>query len=259
MNTIENNNLQQFASAEFIPTEEINSVILKAQAGDKSALKKIVKSCQYLILNVAKKSGVLSCSKGYEDDIISSGNIGLLVAIRNFNISKGIPFIPYAKVCISGSIYDFLNSNHQIHYSKKAIQDLNKLSKKGEQALLSNERKQQLSRVSYKFVPLFAKNGSGDEFNICDSEGIVFNDTPETQYIKKQERQLVLKFLSALSERESFILTKFFGINCEPLSFSEIGGLLNISKQRVGQIYQAAIKKIKQANSNLIISDLVAA
>ena len=119
MNTIENNNLQQFASAEFIPTEEINSVILKAQAGDKSALKKIVKSCQYLILNVAKNSGVLSCSKGYEDDIISSGNIGLLLAIRNFNISKGIPFIPYAKVCISGSIYDFLNSNHQIHYSKK--------------------------------------------------------------------------------------------------------------------------------------------
>jgi RNA polymerase primary sigma factor len=259
MNTIENNNLQQFASAEFIPTEEINSVILKAQAGDKSALKKIVKSCQYLILNVAKKSGVLSCSKGYEDDIISSGNIGLLVAIRNFNISKGIPFIPYAKVCISGSIYDFLNSNHQIHYSKKAIQDLNKLSKKGDQALFSAERKQQLSHISYTFIPLFTKNGSDEEFNVCDSEGVAFTETPETQYIKKQEKQLVLKILSVLSERERFIITKFFGINCTPLSFSEIGSLLNISKQRVCQIYQAAIKKIKQANSNLAIADLVAA
>lgn len=248
MNTIEKNFLTQFASGEFIPSNEINSVILKAQKGDSASLNKIVLSCQYLILNVAKNSGVLSCSKGYQDDVISSGNIGLLTAIRNFNVSKGLPFIPYAKVCINGAICDFLNSNHQIHYSKKAIQDLNKLSKKGEKALLSEERKEQLSEVNYKILSLYSQNNSGDEFNICDTEGIFFNETPESKYLKKEQKEFVFKFLEKLSYRERFIIIKYLGINCDSLSYPEIGKLLNLSKQRVCQIYQSAIKKIKQNN-----------
>lgn len=259
MKTIENNILPQFASAEFIPSEEINSVILKAQGGDSAALNRIISSCQYLVLSVAKKSGILSYSKGYEDDVISSGNIGLLMAIRNFNMAKGMAFIPYAKVCINGAICDFLNSNHQIHYSKKVIQDLNKLSTKGDKALLSEKRKAQLSAVDYKFVPLFSKNGSGDEFNICDTEGMSFNETPEVQYINNEQKLAVLQYLSRLSERERFIITKHFGIDCDLLSYPEIGELLNISKQRVCQIYQRAVKKMKRDKLNAEICDFVAA
>ena len=178
MKTIENNILTQFASAEFIPSDEICSVILKAQEGDSVALNRIISSCQYLVLNVAKKSGILSYSKGYEDDVISSGNIGLLMAIRNFNVSKGMAFIPYAKVCINGAICDFLNSNHQIHYSKKVIQDLNKLSRKE----LEKSRMEWARKMAYtvygssderkKATEVIGKNTKGSGINSLSNKAI---------------------------------------------------------------------------------------
>ncbi|MCQ2600902.1 MAG: sigma-70 family RNA polymerase sigma factor [Treponema sp.] len=233
MKTFDNNFLGHFASEEFIPSEKINSVILEAQKGDQSSFNRIVSSCQYLVLNVARNSGVLSYSTGYEDDVISSGNIGLLNAIRNFNVSKGKPFIPYARLCIRGSIFDFLNSNNQIHYSKKVIQYLNKLSKK--------EGKEELSEVAYKVIPLFSINLNGEEVNICDLEGICNNETPEVQYMNKEQKEIIFQFLAKLPDRERFIITRYFGINCNSLSYSEIGKILNISKQQLCKILHRAL------------------
>lgn len=243
------NTINQFASAKFIPSDEINSVITKAKNGDSGSLYRIVVSFQYLILNVAKNSGVLACAKGYEEDILSSGNLGLLKAIQNFKVSTGSSFISYAKICIRGAIYDFLNSNHEIHYSKKVIQDLNKISKGNKDGTLSQDRVEELSVYSYSVLPLYCRNDSGDEFNMCDAEGVFFYETPEIKYINKELKQIAIEMLSILQPREKFILVNYFGINCQPLSLSTIGTILNISKQRVSQIYNSAITKIQKANN----------
>jgi len=261
---------KQFEEVGFIPSEELNSVILLAQNGDKKALNNLVSSFQYFIYHVAKKMGVLSPNGYYAEDIISSGNIGLITAIKNFDTSIGSLFTSYAELNIKSAICEYLNKNHQIKYSKKAIQDLNRLykAKKEEEAEselskitgLSQKRVNELQYFNYSFVSLYNKNNeTGEEYNVCDTEGVYSYDVPDSNFTQKEMQQCLYQALSSLDSREYFVVTKYFGIGCKSLDYQKIGDLLHLSKQRIQQICKGALIKLRKSDSKYNISAFLAA
>jgi len=269
------NYLKQFGSVSIIPASELNGVIKSAQSGNRAALNKIVYSFQKFIVHIAVRTGVLAYSynSDFEPDIISAGNIGLLKAIKNFNCESGALFTAYADRCISGSIFDLLNKNHQIYYPMDVIKDINKITKvsKGKQVTkknvaqianktgISEDRILKLSEVNYSFVSLYSKNKNTDEdYNICDDAELCSSNTADKLALKKEVSALVQKALDTLSEKEYIILSKHFGLDCEPMSFSEIGALLNLSKGRVGQICLNTLKRLRYQPEYTYLSGLAA-
>lgn len=275
MENFMSNYLKQFGEVSFISANEIKDVVTNAQAGDKASLNKVVYSFQKFIIHTASKAGVIAYSYNSDltADIISQGNIGLLKAIQNFDINSKAPFISYAQRCIIGSIYDFLNSNHQIHYSKEVIQNLNKIRKAAKGKTLDKNRAAEISAktglaedcivdlfdVNYQFTSLYHTNSSsGDEYNVCDANNIVSADDGESYLLNKEIRENVAKAIHTLNSREQFILTKYFGFNCEPMSYSSIGDVLGLSKARIGQLCLAAIKKLQNKSVYSYLDGLAA-
>jgi len=267
--------LKNFENEAFIPADELNFVIGKAQDGDKMALKRIISSFQLFIVHVAKRCGVLNCCKDSElqADIISAGNMGLISAVYNYNCSKGALFNSYADRCITGAIYDFLNGNHQIHYPKDVIQDINKLSKlsKGktitkensayfaEKSGISEKRILKIAGTKYSFTPIEGQNSkSGEDYNICDSYGICYSEGAEDFSMKNDSMFQVRKVMETLTEREQFVIRKYFGFDGEEYTLSEIGEMLGLTKGRVGQLCKDVLRKLKNETEYPYLSDLLA-
>lgn len=233
---------------EVISIDEEIELSKKIQMGDDKALSDLVNANLRFVIKIAKEyqnQGVPVA------DLISEGNYGLITAAKKFDHTKGFRFISYAIWWIKQSILQCLNDNSRtVRLPGNVISKLSKLRKEIEHFEKEHQRLPFESEVDHIDIPKCTSlnitiNDDGDELlNIIEdntfSKPDQFDD--EELYLKKREME---RALSGLSSREIFIINCYFGINGEPMTLEMIGEEVELTKERVRQIKESAIRKVR--------------
>ena len=198
-----------------------------------------------------------------KDDLISIGVIGLMDAIKKYDHRKSVPFEAYATLRIRGEVLDELRKSGRV--SRDKIAKLNdyysakesleqKLMRKPEESEICeslgignkelyklHETVHYLSRISFESA-VFSNNGKDIQLaDMVKDDKII---SPEQSYIKKEERELLIKAIEALKEREKVILNLYY---VEDLTLKEIAYIMDLSIPRVSQIHGKILLKLKES------------
>jgi RNA polymerase primary sigma factor len=248
-------------------TEEIK-LAERIKKGDQIALSKLIKSNLRFVISVAKQYQ----NMGLEfEDLISEGNIGLIKAAEKFDETKGFKFISYAVWWIRQSIlkaiaeqsrvvYLPLNKVNLITKVNKAVLDLEKSFNReptiddiADYLEMDKEDVEDCLKFSSHHLSMDKPiNEEGDSmYELYEN---VNSDKPDDKMMNESVKFNINSVLSTLSERESFILEKHFGLNGEtPMSLEDIAEMLNLTKERIRQIKQKSLNRIKYSmRSNLL-------
>lgn len=239
----------------------------KIQQGDKKALETFVNSNLRLVISVSKNYKKLTYNNpnlSFED-IISFGNDGLLTAVKKYDPSRGIRFSTMAFPWIKQAILKGINTQgSQIKIPSNITELKNKINKASSQLCLklgreptykeisdfiggdiSEEKIEQILSNYEKVISLDAKLSSSDsKENTLES---VIADNNEAFNYNDSIEEVGIGF-SNLDEREKSIVCKYFGLNNNSkMTLEQIGNEYNISKERVRQLLQRSLKKMKTA------------
>jgi RNA polymerase primary sigma factor len=198
---------------------------------------------------------VITVAKQYQNqgldfpDLIAEGNLGLMKAINNFDWSKNLRFISYAVWWVKQSILQSLNDNARtIRLPVNVVQDLHRAKKEIE----SNGGK-----LEDKFQNLPSMidldmniNEDGDTLiDIIKNEGA---EMPDESFNSKDELKVkLISLLNVLDEREKVIVEDYFGLSGTPRTLEDIGSDFNLTKERVRQIKEKALRKLRNDSSVL--------
>jgi RNA polymerase primary sigma factor len=220
----------------------------RIQEGDSKALEDLVHANLRFVIKIAKEyqnQGVPVA------DLINEGNYGLTIAARKFDHTKGFRFISYAIWWIKQSILQCLNEHSRtVRLPGNVINKLSKIRKEIEQfekdfqRLPSGEEVEQIETPNCMSLNEYI-NEDGDELvNIISDNMFRSPDNlqDEEEDIKKREMQ---RAMNNLSEREIIIINSYYGIDGEPMTLEMIGEEIGLTKERVRQIKESAIRKIR--------------
>ena len=252
--------LKEISKFPIYPANEIVKFIEKAQNGDLEARDIVVRSNLRFVVTIAKQwqgRGVPLM------DLISEGNNGLLYAIGKFDINRGTPFISYAVHWIKQYIYQAIywtgreirlpvSQQVKIIQLLKAEADFAKSnlrnpspSELSEITGIDEEDIHFLSQFSNKLISVDDFLGGDPENNqVCDvipDREPLLDETINKEYLYEQ----LEKILSKLSIREHDIICLFFGLGREPLENKVIGDLFGVGTERIRQIKENALKKLR--------------
>ena len=235
--------------------------------GDDTAVSELVTANLKFVITVAKEFQGQGLSF---NDLINEGNYGLVKAAHKFDYTKGFRFISYAVWWIRQSIVQSLNDNaRMVRLPSNIIQKLNFLKKEIEKFESINERQPMYGEIlngndevmELVMYPRCASlndviNEDGDELieliasNTDDDNKIIVDDKIKTE---------LNRVLNYLDDREKDIIECYFGINtyCEPMTLEGIGEKYSLTKERIRQIKEKTIKKLRGMSSNLysVIND----
>ena len=252
--------LKEISKFPIYPANEIVKFIEKAQNGDLEARDIVVRSNLRFVVTIAKQwqgRGVPLM------DLISEGNNGLLYAIGNFDINRGTPFISYAVHWIKQYIYQAIYWNGReirlpVSQQVKIIQLL-KAEADFAKSNLRNPSPSELSEITgideedIHFLSQFSNKlisvddflgGDPENNQVCDvipDREPLLDETINKEYLYEQ----LEKILSKLSIREHDIICLLFGLGREPLENKVIGDLFGVGTERIRQIKENALKKLR--------------
>jgi len=241
------------------PDEEADLAALAVQ-GNEEAYNKLIEANLRFVVSVAKTmqgSGIALC------DLINEGNIGLMKAARRFDPSKGFRFISYAVWWIRQQIMQSISDNaRMIRLPLNQVGNINKISKASSKFFQENEREptvQELAQIMdlgidkiEESIAVSGRHASLDKPLGDDSDcGTLLDVTenPESpsadESSDKESLESDLKrAMSILLPREREIITYFFGIGCPEMSLEEIGQRMDLSRERVRQVKEKALRKL---------------
>ena len=183
-------------------------------------------------------------------DLIAEGNYGLLKAINNFDWNKGFRFISYAVWWVRQSILQCLNENARtIRLPVNIIQELHRERKKvGKEIEKWNSKLAMLPTTINYDRPI---NEEGDTLiDILINEDA---DNPEDVFADELNLKTELyKLMSSLDEREKNIVIDYYGLSGTPMTLQEIGDELNLTKERVRQIKEKVLRKLRNDSYQLL-------
>lgn len=262
--------LQEIGRKNLIDAKEEEILAQKIRAGDDAALTKLVE---------ANLRFVVSVSKQYQNqgltlpDLINEGNLGLIKAAKRFDETKGFKFISYAVWWIRQSILQALAEQSRIvRLPLNKIGAINKLSKATrdlEQVLertptayelaeileVSVEEVKQSQRYQSRQTSLDAPLKDGDESSstMYDVRPDNDNPSPEDNLFKEDLRSEIKKSLRVLSHMEREVIECYFGLrtNAHPMTLEEIGERNGLTRERVRQIKEKALKRLKTGASQI--------
>ena len=260
--------LQEIGREELITVEQEVELAQKIRKGDQSALERLTKANLRFVVSVAKQYQNQGLTL---PDLINEGNIGLIKAAEKFDETRGFKFISYAVWWIRQSILQALAEQSRIiRLPLNQVGSLNRLNKafsKFEQEFerkptpqelgkileLPAEKVTQALRISGKHISVDAPFIDGEENNLLDV--MANNDSPnaDLSLIKESLNKEIERALSTLTEREKGIIKHFFGINCTELSLEEIGFKFELTRERVRQIKEKAIKRLRSTSKNKML------
>ncbi|MCS7162681.1 MAG: RNA polymerase sigma factor RpoD/SigA [Bacteroidia bacterium] len=255
--------LQEIGKVPLLTVEEEAELARRIRQGDEEALEKLVKANLRFVVSVAKQYQ----NQGLPlTDLISEGNLGLIKAAKRFDETRGFKFISYAVWWIRQSILQALAEQSRIvRLPLNRVGALNKINKvyarleqeyerepsaeeiaEALEGALTPEEVAEIIRQSARHVSLDAPIAPGEETRFID---VLENpDLPQPDQILMQEslRQEISKALAMLEEREAEIVRMHFGIGQRyPMTLDEIAEKLNLTRERVRQIKEKAIRKLR--------------
>lgn len=263
--------LQEIGRKDLITVDEEVELAQKIKQGDQAALDKLVSANLRFVVSVAKQYQNQGLSL---PDLIDEGNLGLIKAAQKFDETRGFKFISYAVWWIRQSILQALAEQSRIvRLPLNQVGSLNKIGKALQRFEQENERRpspaelaEQLDvpvekiadtmKVSGRHVSVDAPFVDGEDNSLLDvlpNEDSPMADSSLTQESLSKE---VNRALEQLNPRERDILKMFFGIGCQEMTLEEIGAKFDLTRERVHQIKEKAIRRLKGQKSKLLKSYL---
>ena len=240
--------MKEVRKSDTITPEKEVELAIRIKEGDDRAIEELVKANLRFVIKIAKEyqnQGVPVA------DLINEGNYGLVTAAKKFDHTKGFRFISYAIWWIKQSILQCLNDNSRtVRLPGNIISKLSKIKKEIERFEKDNQRSPFDNEVEQINIPTCTSlntsiNEDGDELvNILEDSMFSKPDTleDEEELLRKKEME---RAMSGLSEREVYIINCYFGINGEPMTLEMIGEDIGLTKERVRQIKESAIRKVR--------------
>ncbi len=263
--------LQEIGREELISVSEEVELAQRIKKGDHAALEKLTKANLRFVVSVAKQYQNQGLSL---PDLINEGNLGLIRAAQKFDETRGFKFISYAVWWIRQSILQALAEQSRIvRLPLNQVGSLNKITKEMSRFEQENERRpstEELAerldmpvdkisdtiQVSGSHISVDAPFVEGEDNSLLD----VLNneDSPMADASLNQESlsKEVDRALKQLYDRERDILKMFFGIGCQEMTLEEIGAKFDLTRERVRQIKEKAIRRLKGQKSKLLKSYL---
>lgn len=260
--------LQEIGREELITVEEEVELAQRIRKGDQEALEKLTKANLRFVVSVAKQYQNQGLTL---PDLINEGNLGLIKAAEKFDETRGFKFISYAVWWIRQSILQALAEQSRIvRLPLNQVGSLNKINKAFARFEQENERTpspEELAivldiprekvadtlRVSGRHVSVDAPFAEGEDNTLLDV--LTNSDSPNADraLINESLATEVDRALSTLTERERDIVKYFFGIGATELTLEEIGDQFGLTRERVRQIKEKAIRRLRHSSRSKLL------
>ena len=260
--------LQEIGKEDMISVEEEVELAQRIKKGDRKALERLTKANLRFVVSVAKQYQNQGLSL---PDLINEGNLGLIKAAEKFDETRGFKFISYAVWWIRQSILQAIAEQSRIvRLPLNQVSSVNKINRMLNKFEQENERHPSVAEISEetnlpedkvdeamtantRHVSMDAPFSEGDDGSLLD---VLVNDSSPMA-----DRQLVIESLQAeikqalrmLNERERNIITDFFGIDRPELTLEEIGVKYGLTRERVRQIKEKAIRRLRETTKNKML------
>ncbi|MDD2525903.1 MAG: RNA polymerase sigma factor RpoD/SigA [Bacteroidales bacterium] len=265
--------LVEIGHEEMVSINEEVELALRIRQGDEGAFNKLVRANLRFVVSVAKQY------QGHGiplTDLINEGNLGLITAARKFDETRGFRFISYAVWWIRQSIMQSIaQQGRMIRLPLNQVGCVSKIQKATIRFEQENQRKPSIDELSEvtglpedQISQLTHSSGStlsvdksfsdGEDMNLLDVLADKSSLSPDSLLVKESlEKDVNALLLSILNEREQSVVRMFFGIGQTPRSLDEISVMMNLTRERVRQIKEKALKQIKQSErKNILLSYL---
>ncbi len=255
--------LHEIGKVDLITAEEEVELARKIKSGDNSALQKLINANLRFVVSVSKQYQNQGLSL---PDLINEGNLGLIKAAQRFDETRGFKFISYAVWWIRQSILQALAEQARIvRLPLNKIGSINKINKTLSELEQKFEREPSVQEVAFalelapddvkeslktagRHVSMDAPLQQGEEGDMYD---VLLNKdipSPDKGLLTDSLRKEIERVLSTLTYREANIIRLYFGLNGKhPHTLEEIGEEFNLTRERVRQIKEKAIKRLKNA------------
>lgn len=260
--------LQEIGKEELITVDEEVELAQRIRQGDRIALEKLTRANLRFVVSVAKQYQNQGLSL---PDLINEGNLGLIKAAEKFDETRGFKFISYAVWWIRQSILQALAEQSRIvRLPLNQVGSLNKINKAFSKFEQENERRptsEELAkaldlpedkvvdtlRVSGRHVSVDAPFVNGEENSLLDV--LENSDLPNTdsKLISESLAKEIDRALATLTERERDIVKLFFGISCQDMTLEEIGDKFGLTRERVRQIKEKAIRRLRHSSRSKLL------
>ena len=255
--------LQEIGKEELITVEEEVELAQRIRKGDQEALEKLTKANLRFVVSVAKQYQNQGLSL---PDLINEGNLGLIKAAEKFDETRGFKFISYAVWWIRQSILQALAEQSRIvRLPLNQVGSLNKINKASARFEQEHERipsPEELAaelelprdkvadtlRVAGRHISVDAPFADGEDNSLLDV--LINTDSPnaDRELINESLATEVERALETLTERERDIIRYFFGIGCSEMTLEEIGEKFDLTRERVRQIKEKAIRRLRHSS-----------
>ena len=253
--------LQEIGREDLLSTEEEIELAQRIKKGDRKALDKLTKANLRFVVSVAKQYQNQGLSL---PDLINEGNLGLIKAAEKFDETRGFKFISYAVWWIRQSILQAIAEQsrivrlplNQVGSVNKINQLQNKFEQEFERRPNSSEIAERIDIPEDKVIDAMKANGKhvsvdapfsdGDDNSLIDV--LPDSDIPmaDNELVMESLRKEIADALHTLNERERNVIECFYGINQPEMTLEEIGDRYGLTRERVRQIREKALRKLRK-------------
>jgi len=256
--------LQEIGKVDLLTADQEIELAIKIKKGSQEALELLTKANLRFVVSVAKQYQNQGLSLG---DLINEGNLGLIKAAKRFDETRGFKFISYAVWWIRQSILQALAEQSRIvRLPLNRVGALNKIGKaysnleqeferEPSATELANELEMDVSevsdnlKISGRHISVDAPFAQGDNNSLLDVIENEHQPEPDNLLMSESLRSEIDRALSTLSEREAEVIKLYFGLKKEhSLTLEEIGEKFNLTRERVRQIKEKAIRRLRHAS-----------
>jgi RNA polymerase primary sigma factor len=261
--------LQEIGKVDLITAEEEVALAQRIKQGDRVALEKLTKANLRFVVSVSKQYQNQGLSL---PDLINEGNLGLIKAAQRFDETRGFKFISYAVWWIRQSILQALAEQSRIvRLPLNKIGSINKINKAYAKLEQEHEREpdageianlleisetevKESMRNSGRHVSMDAPLIQDEDNNLYDVLRSEESTTPESQLLYESLKKEIDRAISTLTPREADVIRLYFGLNSKhPMTLEEIGEKFDLTRERVRQIKEKAIRRLKHTSRSKIL------
>lgn len=252
--------LQEIGHQDLLTADEEVELAQQIRKGDRKALERLTKANLRFVVSVAKQYQ----NKGLSlPDLINEGNLGLIKAAERYDETRGFKFISYAVWWIRQSILQAIAEQsrivrlplNQVGSVNRIARELNKFEQENERKPsveemadridLPEEKIAEAMKINTNHVSMDAPFADGEDNSLLDV--LPNTDSPSTDNVLDQEslRTEIGRVLDVLNDREQKVIKAFFGIGMQEMTLEEIGDKYNFTRERVRQIKEKAIRRLR--------------